>query len=80
MIEHYKDTSFSNNIESIRNDNNIKFLQHNCMKLINVMQSCLKYATINKYDIVLLQEGGDTTEGICMFPSASYISGRSANI
>ncbi len=56
MIEHYKDTSFSNNIESIRNDNNIKFLQHNCMKLTNVMQSCLEYVIINKYDIVLLQE------------------------
>ncbi len=26
------------------------------MKLINVMQSYLKYAIINKYDIVLLQE------------------------
>ncbi len=26
------------------------------MKLINVMQSCLKYAIINKYDIILLQE------------------------
>ncbi len=26
------------------------------MKLTNVMQSCLEYATINKYDIVLLQE------------------------
>ncbi len=57
MIEHYKDTSsFSNNIKSIKNDNNIKFLQHNYMKLINVMQSCLKYTTINKYDIILLQE------------------------
>ncbi len=57
MIEHYKDTfSFFNNTESIRNDNNNKFLQHNCIKLINVMQSCLEYATINKYDIVLLQE------------------------
>ncbi len=57
MIKHYKDTfSFSNNIKSIKNDNNIKFLQHNCMKLTNVMQSCLKYVMINKYDIVLLQE------------------------
>ena len=56
MIKHYKDTSFSNNIKSIKYDNNIKFLQHNCMKLTNVMQSCLEYATINKYDIVLLQE------------------------
>ena len=55
MIEHYKDTFF-NNIKSIRNDNNIKFLQHNYMKLTNVMQSCLEYAIINKYDIVLLQE------------------------
>ncbi len=55
MIKHYKDTSsFSNNIKSIKNDNNIKFLQYNCMKLINVMQSCLKYAIINKYNIVLL--------------------------
>ncbi len=26
------------------------------MKLTNVMQSCLEYAIINKYDIVLLQE------------------------
>ncbi len=57
MIEHYKDISFfSNNIKSIKNDNNIKFLQHNYMKLINVMQSCLEYAIINKYDIILLQE------------------------
>ncbi len=37
MIKHYKDTFFSDNIKSIRNDNNIKFLQHNCMKLTNVM-------------------------------------------
>ncbi len=57
MIKDYKDTSsFSNNIKSIRNDNNIKFLQHNYMKLINVMQSYLEYVIINKYDIVLLQE------------------------
>ncbi len=57
MIEHYKDiSSFSNNIKSIRNDNNIKFLQHNCMKSTNVMQSCLEYVTINKYNIILLQE------------------------
>ncbi len=57
MIKHYKDTfSFSNNIKSIRNDNNIKFLQHNCMKSINVMQSCLEYIIINKYNIILLQE------------------------
>ncbi len=57
MIEHHKDTSFFfNNIKSIKNDNNIKFLQHNYMKLTNVMQSCLEYAIINKYDIVLLQE------------------------
>ncbi len=55
MIKHHKDTP-SNNIKSIKNDNNIKFLQHNYMKLTNVMQSCLEYATINKYDIVLLQE------------------------
>jgi len=26
------------------------------MKLTNVMQSCLEYAIINKYDIILLQE------------------------
>ncbi len=52
MIEHHKDTSFSNNIKSIKNDNNIKFLQHNCTKLTNVMQSCLEYAIINKYNIV----------------------------
>ncbi len=26
------------------------------MKLTNVMQSCLEYVIINKYDIVLLQE------------------------
>ena len=45
----------SDNFESIKSDN-IKFLQHNCMKLTNVMLSCLKYATINKYDIVLLQK------------------------
>ncbi len=57
MIEHHKDiSSFSNNIKSIKNDNNIKFLQHNCIKLTNVMQSYLEYAIINKYDIILLQE------------------------
>ena len=45
----------SDNVESIKSDN-IRFLQHNCMKLTNVMLSCLKYATIYKYNTVLLQK------------------------
>ena len=54
MIKQFNYANY-NNVESIRS-NNIKFLQHNCIKLTNVMLSCLKYATINKYDIILLQK------------------------
>ena len=55
MIEYCNFANF-NNVKSIKNNNNIKFLQYNCMKSTNVMHNCLKYATLNKYNIVLLQK------------------------
>ena len=55
-MQEYEENTHCNKIKSIKNNNNIKFLQHNCIKNINVMQSCLKYIIINKYDIILLQE------------------------
>ena len=48
--------SHFNKFKSIKNSNIIKFLQHTCIKFINVMLSYLKYVIINKYDIVLLQK------------------------
>ena len=52
-MQEYDENAHFNNFKS---DKNITFLQHNCMKFTNVMLSCLKYATINKYDIMLLQK------------------------
>ena len=55
-MREYDENKHFSNFKSIKNNNNIKFLQRNCMKFIDAMLSCLRYIVINKYDIVLLQE------------------------